>query len=89
MKLIRKTLTGTEYWNPKEKRTVFYPRGKEPKQENKKEEQLPVVDLDSMNFDELLAFAKENNIDIPGNMKKEETIRKHIAAENLKVNNEH
>lgn len=34
--------------------------------------------LDEMNAEQLLAFAKENNIDVPGNMSKEETIRKHI-----------
>jgi hypothetical protein len=36
------------------------------------------IDLDSMNADQLKDFAKQNDIEVPGNMKKEETIRAHI-----------
>ncbi|USK91506.1 hypothetical protein [Rossellomorea marisflavi] len=35
--------------------------------------------LETMNAEQLLAFAKDNDIEIPGNMKKEETVRNHIA----------
>lgn len=37
--------------------------------------------LDKMNADQLLAFAESNNIEVPGNMKKEETIRNYIAEQ--------
>ncbi|MBM7577679.1 hypothetical protein [Jeotgalibacillus terrae] len=36
------------------------------------------IDLDVMDAKQLLAFAKQNDIDVPGNMKKAETIRNHI-----------
>ncbi|MBQ6447248.1 MAG: hypothetical protein IJJ10_07280 [Bacillus sp. (in: Bacteria)] len=43
------------------------------------------INLDEMKVEQLLEYAKENNIEVPGNMKKEETIRKHIE-EALKAN---
>lgn len=36
------------------------------------------IDLDVMNVEQLRSFAKQNSIEIPFNMKKEETIRKYI-----------
>jgi hypothetical protein len=36
------------------------------------------IDLNSMNADQLKDFAKQNDIEVPGNMKKAETIRAHI-----------
>ena len=36
------------------------------------------IDLDAMNGEQLRSFAEQNGIEIPRNMKKEETIRKHI-----------
>lgn len=44
-----------------------------------------VDNLDGMDADQLLAYAKENNIDVPGNMKKEDTIRGHIKEEQDKA----
>lgn len=44
-----------------------------------------VDNLDEMNADQLLAYAKENNIDVPGNMKKADTIRDHIKEEQDKA----
>jgi hypothetical protein len=35
--------------------------------------------LDTLNVEQLLAYAKDNDIEVPGNMKKEETVRNHIA----------
>lgn len=43
------------------------------------------INLEDMNAEQLLSFAKQVNIDVPGNMKKEDTIRKHIE-EALKAN---
>lgn len=37
--------------------------------------------IDEMDIDGLRAYAEENSIDIPGNMKKLETIRQHIIEE--------
>ncbi|WLR54297.1 hypothetical protein LC048_17880 [Mesobacillus subterraneus] len=38
-------------------------------------------DLDNMDAEQLLAYAKEKDIDVPGNMKKADTIRDHIKEE--------
>ncbi|GGE58513.1 hypothetical protein [Priestia taiwanensis] len=87
---MRKTASGTEYWDTKEKRTLFVATGDEEDFEvtvnlkNMLEDEGSAdtstdIDLDAMNAEQLLAFAKQNNIDVPGNMKKEETIRNHIA----------
>jgi hypothetical protein len=100
---IRKTASGTEYWDAKEKRVLFVPAGKKPEfevTENPKSMILGVdlatgpdktvingkvvdnqtdIDFDAMNVEQLLAFAELNNIDVPGNMKKESTIRNFIT----------
>ncbi|KAB2423897.1 MULTISPECIES: hypothetical protein [Bacillus cereus group] len=39
------------------------------------------INLDDMNAEELLSFAKDNGIDVPGKLKKEETIRNHIVKQ--------
>ncbi|BCB04753.1 hypothetical protein [Bacillus sp. KH172YL63] len=88
---MRKTAQGTEYWDTKEKKIRFVPAGKEPgfevtkepksmlpEKESKQEDNETDIDLDSMNADQLKGFAKQNDIEVPGNMKKEETIRAHI-----------
>jgi hypothetical protein len=87
----RKTAQGTEYWDTKKKRIRFVPAGQEPdfdvtknpksmvKEGSKPVEvEGKVTDLNSMDADQLLAYAKDNDIEVPGNMKKEDTIRKHI-----------
>lgn len=125
---IRKTLTGTEYWDTKDKRTLFVPKGEKPKfevTENPKSligkvSKKPMnissggvdlasgkdmtvgvnrqttagpgdtittssggtqtdTNLEEMNTGQLIAFAEKNGINVPGNMKKLETIRKFIA----------
>ncbi|MCV9884711.1 hypothetical protein [Metabacillus halosaccharovorans] len=76
LKEIRKTAAGTEYWDTEAKKVIIggVDLAKEPDTDND-------INLDEMNAEQLLAFAEENNIDVPGNMSKEETIRKHIAEE--------
>ncbi|TYS14284.1 hypothetical protein FZC78_19210 [Rossellomorea vietnamensis] len=84
----RKTAQGTEYWDSKEKRVRFVPAGKEPDFEvaenpksmvkEEKQDTETDIDLDKMDADQLLAFAEQNDIEVPGNMKKAETIRNHI-----------
>ncbi|PFX72851.1 hypothetical protein COL39_17620 [Bacillus cereus] len=97
---IRRTISGTEYWDSKEKRSLFVPTGEEPgfevtinpesmiiKYADNKTVDVEVIDtkteinLDDMNSEELLSFAKENDIEVPGKLKKEETIRNHIVEQ--------
>jgi hypothetical protein len=88
---VRKSAQGTEYWDTKKKKIRFVPAGKEPgfevtkdpksmlpEKETKQEDYETEIDLDSMNADQLKDFAKQNDIEVPGNMKKVETIRAHI-----------
>lgn len=88
----RKTAQGTEYWDNVGKKTVFVPAGQEPnfevtvdpksmiaeKSKNDSNDESD-TNLDTMNVEQLLAFAAQHNIDVPGNMKKEDTIRNHIV----------
>jgi hypothetical protein len=89
---VRKSAQGTEYWDTKAKKVRFVPAGKKPgfevEKERKSKEGLKpvevegeVTDLNSLNAEQLLAYAKDNDIEVPGNMKKEETIRNHIAEQ--------
>jgi hypothetical protein len=97
--LMRKTMAGNEYWDTKEKRTLFVPAGKKPDfeiTENPKsmideepetvastmgvsEKDVEITDLSNMTAEELKQYAYDKGIDIPGNIKKEDTIRKHIS----------
>lgn len=105
--LIRKTVSGTEYWNTEAKKTLLVPKGSKPdfevtenpksmiqqaKQIGKvtKEGAKELADaitnsneadlkLEEMNTSQLMAFAEKNDINVPGNMKKLETIRKFIT----------
>ncbi|MGN4562270.1 hypothetical protein ACTFP3_29140 [Bacillus cereus group sp. MYBK5-2] len=97
---VRKTISGTEYWDNKEKRSLFVPTGEEPgfevtvnpesmiiKHADNKVVGVDVIDTDTeinlndMNAEELLSFAKENDIEVPGKLKKEETIRNYIVEQ--------
>ncbi|MDT3494718.1 Rho termination factor N-terminal domain-containing protein [Bacillus toyonensis] len=100
---IRKTISGTEYWDNEKKRSLFVPTGEEPGfevTENPGSMILGVdwssgtdftavdgkvldyeINLDDMNAEELLSFAKENDIEVPAKLKKEETIRNHIVEQ--------
>lgn len=94
---IRKTISGTEYWDNEKKKSLFVPTGEEPgfevtvnpesmiiKHADNKVVGVEIIDtdteinLDDMNAEELLSFAKENDIEVPAKLKKEETIRNHI-----------
>jgi hypothetical protein len=88
---VRETAQGTEYWDTKEKRIRFVPAGKNPGFEVTKNPKSMTKDdgpdfkvvktndmLEKMNTEQLIDYAKVNDIDVPGNMKKEETIRAHI-----------
>lgn len=77
MKLIRRILTGTEYWDSVNKKTVFVPKNNH----TQSIEDSDIVSINKMDNEQLKAFATKKGIDIPGNMKKEETIRKYIAEQ--------
>ncbi|PFL21673.1 hypothetical protein COJ07_10320 [Bacillus cereus] len=83
---IRKTITGTEYWDSKEKRSLFVPTGEEPGFEvTENPESIVLADepepehtgevfLDDMTVKQLREYATELNIEIPSDMKKKEDI---------------
>lgn len=89
---MRKTGNGTEFWDTKEKRTVFVPNGVEPifevtvnpesmldrtdKQPNENEQ--TEIFIEDMTAKELRAYAAENEITIPFEIKKTEDIRKFL-----------
>lgn len=89
---VRKTLTGTEYWDTEEKRTLFVPKGEKPKFEVTTELDTVVKDaiktsevvvnslkeIEKMTVAELRDFAAENNIDIPADIKKKDEIIKFL-----------
>ncbi|MGM0863387.1 MAG: hypothetical protein ACQEWF_01770 [Bacillota bacterium] len=90
---MRKTSQGTEYWDTEEKKIRFVPAGKkggfevtkDPKSMLKEEGHNPKLErpdesFGSMNAEQLLGYVKDNNFEVPGNMKKGETIRKHIEV---------
>lgn len=93
---IRKSAAGTEYWDNVEKRTVLVPHGSKPDFEVT-DNPTTMVDVSGgdkakVNPEEeeakkLREFAKENNIEIPFNVKKVETIRKYIDDALASVNN--
>ncbi|WP_002145558.1 hypothetical protein [Bacillus cereus] len=97
---IRKTISGTEYWDNEKKKSLFVPTGEEPgfevtvnpesmiiKHADNKIVDVEVIDtkteinLDDMNAEQLLFFAKDNDIEVPGKLKKEETIRNYIVEQ--------
>ncbi|MGG2936778.1 hypothetical protein ABEO66_22130 [Bacillus pacificus] len=98
---IRKTISGTEYWDNEKKKSLFVPSGEEPGFEVTVNPETMIggidfakgkdfsaidgkvvdyeINLDDMNVEALLSFAKDNCIDVPGKLKKEETIRNYIV----------
>ncbi|PEF72086.1 hypothetical protein CON94_28390 [Bacillus pseudomycoides] len=85
---IRKTVSGTEYWDTKEKKSLFVPTGKEPGFEVTKDPKSmvkfadeKVVDvkvdkpsLDDMTVKELRDYAASINVEIPKDVTKKDDI---------------
>ncbi|KXY80124.1 hypothetical protein ACTFSJ_27920 [Bacillus cereus group sp. MYBK12-2] len=84
---IRKTISGTEYWDSKEKRSLFVPTGEEPGFEVTKNPKsmiakfaddkvidVKVIELDDMTIKELREYAASINVEIPADVKKKEDI---------------
>lgn len=103
--LIRRTVSGTEYWDTEAKKTLFVPTGEKPNFEitvnpesmiggvdlatgkdktvvnGKVVEPKTVINPKEMDIEQLISFGEENGIVVPGNMKKEDTIRNFIIEE--------
>ncbi|EJR86594.1 hypothetical protein IK7_01104 [Bacillus cereus VD156] len=84
---IRKTISGTEYWDNKEKRSLFVPTGEEPGFEVtvnpesmilgmdlSSEPDKKVVNLNGMTVKQLHDYAASINVEIPADVKKKEDI---------------
>ncbi|AJA22213.1 TPA: hypothetical protein ACR3Z0_004843 [Bacillus thuringiensis] len=89
---IRKTISGTEYWDNKEKRSLFVPTGEEPGFEVTKNPKsmiakfaddkvidVKVIELDDMTVKELRDHATSINVEIPADVKKKEDIIKLLS----------
>ncbi|PGL61726.1 hypothetical protein CN939_21435 [Bacillus thuringiensis] len=86
---IRKTISGTEYWDTKEKRSLFVPIGEEPGFEvtvnpesmilgvdlsSKPDTTVVTVPFNDMKVKQLREYADELGIEIPSDIKKKEDI---------------
>ncbi|MEK4889717.1 Rho termination factor N-terminal domain-containing protein [Bacillus sp. FSL M7-0996] len=86
---IRKTISGTEYWDSEEKRSLFVPTGEKPGFEVTVNPESMILGVDSsrepdttvvtvpfndMTVKQLREYADELGIDIPSDMKKKEDI---------------
>ncbi|HDR5266635.1 MULTISPECIES: hypothetical protein [Bacillus] len=84
---IRKTISGTEYWDSKGKKSLFVPNGEEPgfevtvnpesmiaKYADDKVIDVKVTELDDMTVKELRDHAASINVEIPADVKKKEDI---------------
>ncbi|MGE8013243.1 hypothetical protein [Bacillus mycoides] len=89
---IRKTISGTEYWDNKKKKTLFVPTGEEPGFEVTvnpesmilgmdfaSEPDKTVVNLNGMTIKELHEYAASINVEIPADVKKKEDIIKLLS----------
>ncbi|HDX9640336.1 TPA: hypothetical protein ROY14_002427 [Bacillus mobilis] len=84
---IRKTISGTEYWDSEEKRSLFVPTGEEPGFEVtvnpesmilgmdlSSEPDKTAINLNGMTVKELRDHAASINVEIPSDVKKKEDI---------------
>ncbi|EEM37928.1 hypothetical protein P9Y62_04175 [Bacillus thuringiensis] len=86
---IRKTISGTEYWDNKEKRSLFVPTGEEPGFEvtvnpesmilgmdlsSEPDTTVVTVPFNDMTVKQLREYADELGVEIPADVKKKEDI---------------
>lgn len=87
---IRKTISGTEYWDSEEKRSLFVPTGEEPGFEVTVKPESMILGVDMANgsdttvvndsflsnftVKQLREYAEEQGIEIPADVKKKEDI---------------
>lgn len=97
---IRKTISGTEYWDTKEKRSLFVPTGEEPGFKVTKNPKSMIakfadnkvldvkvdeLSLDDMTVKELRDHAASINVEILADIKKKEDIMKYCAEQGCKT----
>ncbi|PHD00630.1 hypothetical protein COF44_12055 [Bacillus toyonensis] len=86
---IRKTISGTEYWDNEKKKSLFVPKGEEPGFEvtvnpesmilgvdlsSKPDTTVVTVPFNDMTVKQLRDYADELSIEIPADVKKKEDI---------------
>lgn len=89
---IRKTISGTEYWDSREKRSLFVPTGEvsgfevtvNPESmimvtDLSNEPDKTVVNLNGMTVKQLNEYAESINVEIPADVKKKEDIIKLLS----------
>lgn len=92
---IRTTANGTEYWDSEAKKVLFVPVGMRPSFEVTESPKTmlhkgetvkplintPVFSLEGMTATQLREYAEENNIEVPGSLKKVDAIRDYIEEQ--------
>lgn len=90
---MRKTISGTEYWDTKDKKTLFVPAGEKPKfevtedpksmihQEDDKKVVEPETDINKMTVPQLKEYAAANEIEIPADITKKDDIVNYLTAD--------
>ena len=83
---VRKTITGTEYWDSENKKTLFVPDGEELKfevGEVKAQEvgqgEVEGVELDSLTIPQLKEYAVGKGIEIPKEITKRDDILEFLS----------
>lgn len=83
---VRKTITGTEYWDSENKKTLFVPDGEELKfevGEVKAQEvgygEVEGVELDSLTIPKLKEYAAGKGIEIPKEITKRDDILEFLS----------
>lgn len=82
---VRKTISGTEYWDSTKQKSLFVPNGKEPEFDvsgtlcaglHEAADLIAdmAINLDDMTIKELREYAASINVGIPSDMKKKEDI---------------
>ena len=80
---VRKTITGTEFWDSKKKRTLFVADGEEPdfkvgeaqeEQEEQEEPEEKDINLNSMSVPQLKEYAASIEVEIPKELTKKKEI---------------
>lgn len=77
---VRKTITGTEFWDSEKKRTLFVADGEEPDfevgevQEKQEEQEEKDINLNSMSVPQLKEYAASIEVEIPKELTKKKEI---------------
>lgn len=77
---VRKTITGTEFWDSEKKRTLFVADGEEPDfevgevQEKQEEPEGKDINLNSMSVPQLKEYAASIEVEIPKELTKKKEI---------------